>query len=473
MNVLLRIAAVSRMNNRAIEEFLSKNYSDNNVLIYAMGENCEFNPCVKKKNIYNDELFNNREFSKIDRFFDFPPIDVPLMRKMSIYESEIYKMMDKYFPPIDSFYDRQRLYYDALRAMNGIIESNQINVFINFGIPHEVFDFITYCLCKVKGIETIMIYRYGTIRGYLFYFRDLEENIPDYAYDVKADETSLSKDFLEEYLRYKNGNANIRPYYMRNNSIKSSIDTLWSRAKAFNKYYMGKGGMSRALSQLIEGYKTKREIRRISIEPDLKKKFLYFPLQYQPEGTSSPGAREYVNLYLIAEILSYTVPDDIYVYIKSHPNQGIRGGHNREYYRFLNRLRNVIIVPTKYSTHILEDHCMAVVTGTGTVAYEAMYKHKPTLLFGYYIYNYMPGAFTIRSVDDCRKAIADISRGIDISDQQILDFVYNIDKRAYRTEMAIGEIGYMIDNGISFDECNSNTLALLADAIRDFVYDEA
>ena len=125
MNILL-YAPLSRLNNKAVEWFLEEHYSDNNVLIYEFLEACEFKPKIKKDHIYCTDLMREHDFRKIKDYYVYTPIEEKLLDAMAKYEGEIYKMMDTYFPPLKTFDDRQRTYYNALRFLNGLLEKKQI-----------------------------------------------------------------------------------------------------------------------------------------------------------------------------------------------------------------------------------------------------------------------------------------------------------------------------------------------------------
>ena len=461
LNILYYVA-VSELNNSASQRFLKEFASTDSVLLYEFLEPCEFKLPNKIINVINSYDLRKRLFRSIEGYYESEPVDTEILLKMSPFESQIYKMMDNYFPPQNHFDERQRIYYNALRLLNGIIDKHQIQVFVMMGVPHQNFDFIIYCLCKVKNIPTCMMYRLP-ITGYSYYFFDLEDHCINFC--RVNDKNVLRKEFQESYNKYTDPTKEVKLYYMNQHGLQYTIKHCIERIK-----------FARTREDLwcnIWIYLTLRRKRsravrfrnRLSRKPDYSKKYLYVGLQFQPEGTTSPLAGVFVNQYLIIQMLSYYVSEDILIYVKEHPNQRLGGEINYDFYKEISELRNVVIIDNDTSSSELENNCLAVVTCTGTMAYEAMYKRKPLLLFGYSVYNGIPGAFTIKNNEDCRNALSEIEKGIEITDQDILEFVKHLDSIGYQAEFALGLKQHMFNKGITLQANNDNLFKMMRDMI--------
>ncbi len=464
MNILF-YAAINEMTNRATEKFLEKYYSHHNVLIYDMMEECEFEPKVAMENIYDAALMHDRKYRNVKGYYSFPPVDERLLQRMSRYEAEIYKMMDLYFPPLESFNERQRLYYSALRLLNGILVKNEIDFYVQYGLPHQLFDFVLYCLCKINAIPTVLTMRTPVV-GTVYYFYDLRNHMPSAEKVKNARIGDLSKLFRDNYLLYtKKSNDGVWPYYMSRGTSKEKIDFFQRRLK----HYLKKGSYLNNMKTVLYLEKEKRKkesyIAQNSVNPNYDEKYIYFALHYQPEATTSPSAGVFVNQQLAIQMLSYYVPDDVYIYVKEHPNQRLRGERYRSFFEEIKELRNVKIMPTSFSSNEIENHAVAIATCTGTVAYEAMFKNKPSILFGYYVYNYLPGAFTVRNNDDCQKAVDKILAGVNISDQDILNYILTLQNISYHAEVSPEFKSVMQEQGIRVQENNSAVFRMLCDAV--------
>jgi len=123
-------------------------------------------------------------------------------------------------------------------------------------------------------------------------------------------------------------------------------------------------------------------------------------------------AGAFADQLIMIEILSESAPDGIFLYVKEHPRQRSKGTADRskEFYERLSRLPNVRIIACDMSSFALREHCKAVATGTGTAGFEALFRGKPTLLFGHTFYQYAPGVFSIRTRKDCADAMEAIFR---------------------------------------------------------------
>ncbi len=144
-----------------------------------------------------------------------------------------------------------------------------------------------------------------------------------------------------------------------------------------------------------------------AIEPDLSQKYIYVALHYQPEATTMPVAGIFANQLLIVQMLAYCVPDDVLIYVKEHPNQDAFY-RSIKFYQEMLAIPNVRLITRKYNTFELTKNALAVATATGTVGWEALFKGKPVLMFGHYVYQYAPGVLQISTIEDCQSAIRKI-----------------------------------------------------------------
>ena len=114
---------------------------------------------------------------------------------------------------------------------------------------------------------------------------------------------------------------------------------------------------------------------------DLRQDFVYFPLQLQPEMTTSAlGGRFRDQAYAI-ERLAAILPREVKIFVKENPKQGayMRGPL---FFHRLKRIPNVTFLPSSANTYELTRRARFVATITGTVGWEAIRQGKPALVFG-------------------------------------------------------------------------------------------
>ena len=127
----------------------------------------------------------------------------------------------------------------------------------------------------------------------------------------------------------------------------------------------------------------------------MNSKFVYFPLQLQPELTTSALGKEYCDQLLAIEKLSKLLTDDYSIFVKENPKQGgqMRG---RLFFHRLNQIGNVRLLPSYANTHELIEKSQFVATVTGTVGWEAICKGKNVLVFGIPWYRELAGVISFR-----------------------------------------------------------------------------
>ncbi len=125
-------------------------------------------------------------------------------------------------------------------------------------------------------------------------------------------------------------------------------------------------------------------------EVDLQKKFIYVPLQNQPEMSTSALGGKYRDQLLMLEALAADLPKDWLIYVKENPRQGSFARGPMFWHRLM-RIPQVRFMPSNASTHALSDHAQIVACVTSNAGWEAIRKGRPALVFGNSWYKSLPG----------------------------------------------------------------------------------
>ena len=156
-----------------------------------------------------------------------------------------------------------------------------------------------------------------------------------------------------------------------------------------------------------------KKYNELSTPADFSKKYVYFPLHYQPECTSNPrGGGMYYNQAIPIRILSASLPEDVYIFVKEHPTQNY-GARRPEFYSELLSIPRVVLVQEDTSSYDLLKHCLAVSTLIGTAGWEGLFYQKPFIMFGYWVTMCAPGVYHVRTVEECKAAVDKILSGQD------------------------------------------------------------
>jgi len=119
-------------------------------------------------------------------------------------------------------------------------------------------------------------------------------------------------------------------------------------------------------------------------KPDLNNKYLYFPLQVQPEASTNVRSPFHANQLATIENISKSLPLGFFLYVKEHPKAV--GMKNVEYYRYINNLPNVKFVSPHVNGKKLLRNCQLLISSGGTTNFEALAIGKKAILLDKFYY---------------------------------------------------------------------------------------
>lgn len=424
------------------------------------------------------------------------PLDEEIIGQMVECEVVTLKMMDRLevrFQRQLLYTERKRLYLKHLRFWHHLISHQKIDLFLISNPPHEIHDYIIYDLCKVKKIPTVFFYP-TKIPSLLFLVDDWQSPAPELKKiyhqlrekyrKVKTERIGLGRKFTAFYKAQILRNEEARPFYTR----QSYVETHFNRREKSISVYLHKNinnffnkPLVYILTVLHPHYWITK-IRRLmdrkeigtlvelyeknAVPPDFSKKYIYFPLQRQPELSTSPLAGAYVEQILIAELLTSLLPQGVLLYVKEHPIQfQLKDGREREFYEELIKIRKVKLIARSADTFELIRNSLAVATSTGTAGWEALFQGKPVLLFGHYSYQYAPGVFPISSTVDCANALREIlEHKPRPSKKELKLFLKAMEEVAIRGFI---DMNYKLDSDLTNEENVANLSRSLSKKIRE------
>lgn len=129
---------------------------------------------------------------------------------------------------------------------------------------------------------------------------------------------------------------------------------------------------------------------------DFNKKYVFYPLHYQPEASTIVCAQKYEKQLFYIDSWSKSLPADTLLYVKEH--YAILGHRDPQFYKELRKYPNVVLVNPWESTRQLEMNAEAVTTLTGTAGWESMLLRKPVFLGGNVFFDNAPGVIKIKDI---------------------------------------------------------------------------
>ena len=430
-------------------------------------------------------------------------LDKPLLDELAICESTALKMMDR-MEALGSFSYQERIrhYHRLVSFWLSVIETYQPERVLFSTIPHMVYDYVFYHLCKMFEIPTLMFEE--SIALGLSFLRDsidgstqigtlYQQLLQKHRYEQEF----LLSDPLERYLNSLSGDYDDVPLYIRFVSkseiyAQNTTEAFFRKLLDFKNYsgYLAKqlGILQQKIRPPINylkqstklpeksrmsnleyrwfHWKARRRVKKLARhyhqrttkEIDIDKPYLYVALSYQPEATTSPKGDVFVHMELMVAMLSKLVPQGWMLYVKEHPSQfdtswAFRAhSARREYfYDDLAALKNVALVPTSFSSYNLIDQSIAVATVTGTVGWQAVIRGKPVLVFGSPWYQGCEGVFQVNNQQMCLEALEQLQEGYSVDRRKVRLYAHALEEvslnLAFEDKMQTAQLADVADAG--------------------------
>lgn len=376
---------------------------------------------------YLDDAWKGLGFpSNIDQYI----FDEEELRRISYYELIALKMMDRFDPDGESFPFNTRLQFfrDLMGHWYSIIEDRKIDLIIAPSVPHRIFDYALYVVCKIKNIKFVMfqLTPFGS-NSILIDDTDImpgldhnkiESKLPSQLIQQKIAKTkgSYSQAIPSYMLKHATDDKNryilspvarikkvLAPYKPRLNKpfaywVKKGFSPQ-STKYSWRDFYKMEAKRSRIVTKFKEDYDK-------IIVTNIPDEFILVALHYQPEETSNPTGGAYSDQILIIQLLNQYLPKDIHIIVKEHKSQFYShlesaSGRTLNYYNRIAAIsERVRFVSEDYDPFKLIDSAQAVATISGTIGWESAIRGTPTIVFGRAWYEQMPRVFKVKTKDD-------------------------------------------------------------------------
>ena len=281
-----------------------------------------------------------------------------------------------------------------------------------FNVPHLAYDTIFYQVAKAMDIPVTIVSQSTYFPDRYFSMRD-PLDFGAYHSAPNAAPKRLKQRFPETpfYMagikqEYEEGSSPHAKTYLRLLTFLAAYE----RTRLLNPRYIG--NLLRRIKRIYRGLPRWRdpfssffhenelryfeelvEIDKQSV--DLSGRYVYFPLQMQPEASTSALGGRYKDQAYAIECLADILPSDIRVLVKENPKQRVYMRGELFFHR-LRRIPNVEIVPSWANTHDLIENSSLVATITGTAGWEAIRVGRPALVFGSAWYRKLHGVVEYR-----------------------------------------------------------------------------
>ena len=409
---------------------------------------------------YRDAL-EARPAPGIDAFAFQPPSE-DLLNKLSRAESIVLTMMNLGFDRacVDK---RKDIYYEMVRYWHGVLTTHAPDAVVFPNMPHHIYDYVLYELAKLLHVRTAL-FDDTRFPGRLLPFTDFDRLtalVQEEMHKSRGKTFSLnelSPDILSYYEPRARRDYRAVPSYITDLKRKRSFHWSfpWAKARAAlrdGSAFRKAGPYARWMLRIKGGELARRlythvsypgvpdlrkEYESVASLPDFARDFVYFPLQKQPERSTSPQCGVFVDQILALRTLSAALPKGWIVYTKEHPVQWVHFGirfssfRYRGYYDTIARIPNVRVVPHRTSSYELINRARCVSAVTGSAGWEAALRGTPSVIFGTVWYQDCPGVRKAGSVNDCHRAFDAIRSGFSPDRQALTDYLASFDRATFR-----------------------------------------
>ncbi len=149
----------------------------------------------------------------------------------------------------------------------------------------------------------------------------------------------------------------------------------------------------------------------ISIKmPDMKRNYVYLPLHLIPETSTLLKGNDFMNQAFLVELISKNIPSNCKLYVKEHPAMFTSHARKIEFYKRINLLPNVELVPIYADGMKLIRKSKLVIVVDGSSGFEAMLIKKPVVTLKYFVFSFLGLTVTNTNInnlyEDIQKAIS-------------------------------------------------------------------
>lgn len=293
-----------------------------------------------------------------------------------------------------SWIDYNNHFENSLQSYYGLIVDHKVDTVVFAIPPHEGAHVVLYAVAHALGVRVVMCHQ-SIFRGGFHIFEVFPElgrsgvendhgieivlnREPESPFYTKTIRKKIS-DF--EFAR-RIGFAGIKLM-----GRTMALQPLWN-LRSYKKAVL-------KIRELISFHRMQNLPARLYDTFDPTEKYVYVSLHMQPELATDLLGGRYADQLLLIEELVRTLPDDVVIYAKEHPQQK-KNFRDPSYFERLKQIPRVRYLPPEVSPFELIAGSQAVVAISGTVGWEALQMGKPVLCFGAGWYRDFPGVFDWR-----------------------------------------------------------------------------
>jgi Capsule polysaccharide biosynthesis protein len=308
-----------------------------------------------------------------------------------------------------------RIAADAIRICQTLLDRIRPDAIVAEGID-DLLSHVLYCSARERGIPYLITYASPTPNRIAIYgnpdnhWEKVEEiflHLKERA--LTTEQRKRAATLLREYRE-----KHLLPMY-----LQAGFNRLFSGRELYSVWRLLRqrwldpayqldpsygGGVTRNVARKLQRvFRARLGARRYFQSSAPQERFVFFPLQMEPECSTLVFAPFHANQPYLIECLSKSLPIDHLLYVKEHPV--MVGRRPLSFYRTLSSLPNVRLIAPRVSSHDLIRRASAVVTITSSVGWEALVHAKPVIVMGNVWYDACDLVRKVRATADLPAAL--------------------------------------------------------------------
>ncbi len=416
-----------------------------------------------KKKFENCDYFKNFSCIKLNNDFENKQNFEKIINKniFKVHKKIAFDLLDRFSQDTNSFNDgeKQKIYENTIYYWYLYLEKKKPDLFFSKLPPHQFYDYIIYLCCKLLKIKTLSFFpTYFHPRVFLnndinnrskiflnkkikkFTNHNSNEFIKNFKTKISSDYKTAAPSFYSKFSFIKNSYLKFYIYYILKIIYNFFLGSAFKKSIILHKEINSSLQNISILKfnylefkAVIKKIKLSSYYSKISIKPELNKKYIYFASAYQPEFTNSPYGGNFFDQISTIKLISKSIPDDVMIYYKEHPAifnpHPMQSGHknrSHEYYKELSLIKNLKFIDIGHDSFELIDNSILVATISGQTGVEACFRKKPCIVFSNTWYSKLNGVFVIKSYNKLKNEFNNIIDFKSFSEEEdFLDDFYN------------------------------------------------
>lgn len=308
---------------------------------------------------------------------------------------------------LDGMHEYQNYFHLTMDMVAHQLVSHKIDVVVFSTTPHLAYDTVVYEAAKLLGIRTIMID--SSVMPDKFFSMENMSDCGKITFGItKSQPLIIDKNEKLEHFYMKDdmqskvqmGRLDYKDIIILLKYILTRDPTLLIRFNKARELIKKAAIIKSKFPHWRDPFNRFFHIKQLAYfesllnyefnKPDFDQDFVYFPLQYQPEMNTSCLGGVYVDQVLAIEHLSSILPKSCKIFVKENPKQQHQM-RDPLFFNRLNRIQNVVFVPSYTDTHECLTKSKFSATITGTVGWESIRQGKSVVCFGNPWYKSLPG----------------------------------------------------------------------------------